>query len=59
VEEGIASKDQIQRVACPVGLSINAVSVHEIAVSILAQFIEKRATHLRVGSTARLELAAS
>jgi xanthine dehydrogenase accessory factor len=59
VEEGIASKDQLHRVACPVGLSIQAVSVHEIAVSILAQFIEKRAAHLRERPAARSELVAT
>ena len=33
----------IRRLACPVGMDIKAVSTHEIAVSVMAQFIQKRA----------------
>jgi len=33
----------LQRVACPVGIKIRSRSVAEIAVSIVAQFIDKRA----------------
>src|SRR6185369_14693287 len=43
VEEKIATPEQLQRVACPVGIKIESTSVMEIAVSIMAQFIEKRA----------------
>jgi len=46
LREHLATSDQLQRVVCPVGLPIKAVSVPEIAVSILAQLIEKRATCL-------------
>ncbi|MEK7686262.1 MAG: XdhC family protein [Verrucomicrobiota bacterium] len=46
VEEKIASAEQMAQVACPVGLDIQAHSVPEIAVSILAQFIQKRAEKL-------------
>ena len=42
-EEKLATPEQLQRVACPVGIKIGSVSVMEIAVSIVAQFIEKRA----------------
>jgi xanthine dehydrogenase accessory factor len=42
-EEKIATSEQMQRVACPVGIPIKSRSVQEIAVSIMAQFIEKRA----------------
>lgn len=42
-EEKIASSEELQRVACPVGIKIRSQSVAEIAVSIMAQFIEKRA----------------
>lgn len=42
IEEKIASEAQLDRVACPVGIRIKSQSVTEIAVSILAQFIEKR-----------------
>jgi len=41
--KNFATEAQLQRVACPVGLPIKSQSVPEIAVSILAQFIEKRA----------------
>ena len=43
IEEKIATPEQLQRVACPVGIPIKSQSVQEIAVSIMAQFIEKRA----------------
>jgi xanthine dehydrogenase accessory factor len=42
-EEGIATEEQLSRVACPVGIDIDAVSVEEIAVSIVAQLVQKRA----------------
>ena len=42
LEEKIATPEQLQRVACPVGIPIQSQSVEEIAVSIMAQFIEKR-----------------
>jgi xanthine dehydrogenase accessory factor len=43
VEDGIATEDQLSKVACPVGLDIRAVTVPEIAVSVMAQFIQRRA----------------
>ena len=43
LEEKIATEEQLNRVACPVGIKIKSQSVPEIAVSIVAQFIEKRA----------------
>ena len=49
VQEKIATAEELQRVVCPVGLKIQAQSPIEIAVSILAQLIEKRA-ELRRGS---------
>lgn len=42
-DEQIATPEQLARVACPVGIKIKSRSVPEIAVSIMAQFIEKRA----------------
>jgi len=39
----IATADELARVACPVGVKIGSKSVTEIAVSIAAQLIEKRA----------------
>jgi len=41
--EKIATREELSRVACPVGIEIRSQSVPEIAVSILAQYIEKRA----------------
>ena len=43
VEDGLATAEQLEKVACPVGLDIQAVSVPEIAVSVVGQFIQKRA----------------
>ena len=42
-EEKLATPAELERVACPVGIDIRSKSVMEIAVSILAQFIDKRA----------------
>ena len=41
--EKIAAEAQLARVACPVGIQIQSQSVQEIAVSIMAQYIQKRA----------------
>jgi xanthine dehydrogenase accessory factor len=43
----IATAEELARVACPVGIKIESKSVPEIAVSIVAQFIDKRAEMLR------------
>ena len=43
VKEKIATAEEVARVACPVGIKIGSESVPEIAVSIMAQYIEKRA----------------
>ena len=43
LEEKLATPDELKRVACPVGIKIRSRTVPEIAVSILAQFIDKRA----------------
>jgi xanthine dehydrogenase accessory factor len=45
-QEGLASAEQLACVACPVGIDIDAVSVPEIAVSIVAQLVQERARHL-------------
>jgi len=42
-EEKIATTEEMARVVCPVGIEIRSQSVPEIAVSIMAQFIAKRA----------------
>jgi xanthine dehydrogenase accessory factor len=42
-EEKLATPEELQRVACPVGVKIRSQSPQEIAVSIMAQFIDKRA----------------
>ena len=43
VEQKIATAEQLERVACPVGVDIQAVSVPEIAVSVMGQLIQQRA----------------
>ena len=42
-QQQIATAEQFDRIACPVGLEISAVGTQEIAVSVMAQFIQKRA----------------
>jgi xanthine dehydrogenase accessory factor len=42
-DEKLATPEELQRVACPVGVKIRSQSPQEIAVSILAQLIDKRA----------------
>jgi len=46
LHDKIATEEQLARIACPVGIDINAVSVPEIALSIAAQLVQKRAEHL-------------
>ena len=41
--EGLATAEQLAQVACPVGMEIESQTVPEIAISIMAQFIQKRA----------------
>ncbi len=58
-EEKIASAEELKRVACPVGIKIRSQSVTEIAVSIMAQFIDKRAELVhehRVSPAGKFEL---
>jgi xanthine dehydrogenase accessory factor len=43
VREGIATEESMAAVECPVGVEIGAVSPYEIAVSIVARLIERRA----------------
>ena len=43
VRQNIATADQMARVACPVGVDIRAQTTREIAVSIMGQYIQKRA----------------
>ena len=43
VKTKIATAEEMSRVACPVGLRIRSESVMEIAVDIIAQYIDKRA----------------
>jgi xanthine dehydrogenase accessory factor len=42
-DEKLATAEELERVACPVGIKIRSQTVPEIAVSIIAQFIDKRA----------------
>lgn len=43
IRSNLATPEQMARVACPVGIRIRSRSVMEIAVDILAQYIDKRA----------------
>jgi xanthine dehydrogenase accessory factor len=43
IKQQIATSEQFDHIACPVGLEISAVGTQEIAVSVMAQFIQKRA----------------
>jgi len=43
VDDGIATPEQLEQVECPVGLDIQAVSVQEIAVSVVARLVQRRA----------------
>jgi xanthine dehydrogenase accessory factor len=43
LKQKVATAEQFDKIACPVGVDISAVSTPEIAVSILGQFIQKRA----------------
>jgi xanthine dehydrogenase accessory factor len=59
LEEKIAAPEQLRKVSCPVGIRIEAQSVTEIAVSIMAQYIQKRAERTverRAVSDAKIEL---
>jgi len=52
IQEKIATESELRRVVCPVGIDIDSTSVMEIAVSIMAQFIQKRAQFSRSDSSA-------
>jgi xanthine dehydrogenase accessory factor len=43
IRDEIATERQLGRVACPVGIPIESTTVPEIAISIVAQLIERRA----------------
>ena len=59
VRDEIATEQQLSGVACPVGLDIRAVSVPEIAVSVVAQFIQKRAEQMDPGTSPALPASAA
>ncbi len=59
VKQKIATAEEVARVACPVGIRIRSQSVMEIAVDILAQYIDKRAeavSEQRATASAKMEL---
>jgi len=59
VEKKFATAEEVQRVACPVGIKIRSQSVMEIAVDILAQYIDKRAelvNEKRTAAAGKVEL---
>lgn len=58
LREGLATEEQLMRVHCPVGLPIDAVSVPEIAVSIVAQLVQNRALRHSPGKSPKRPLIA-
>jgi xanthine dehydrogenase accessory factor len=56
--EGLATAEQLAKVACPVGLEIESQTVPEIAVSIMAQYIQRRAATMTTVQTPAPELHA-
>ncbi len=59
VKKMIATPEEVSRVACPVGIRIRSQSVMEIAVDILAQYIDKRAEFAgtkQIAAAGKLEL---
>jgi len=59
VQKKIATAEEVARVACPVGIKIRSQSVMEIAVDIIAQYIDKRAELVKeksVGAAGKMEL---
>jgi xanthine dehydrogenase accessory factor len=56
VEDGLTTAEQAANVACPVGLDIQAVSVPEIAVSVMAQYVAVRAEITSKASATRSPL---
>jgi xanthine dehydrogenase accessory factor len=51
LKEKLATEEELRRVRCPVGLDIHAVSVQEIAVSVVAQLVQCRAESLNPTTT--------
>jgi xanthine dehydrogenase accessory factor len=59
VKKKIATDEEVARIACPVGIKIRSQSVMEIAVDIIAQYIDKRAelvNEKRAMATGKMEL---
>jgi len=48
LKQNIATAEVLEKVACPVGMDILAQSTQEIAVSIMSQYIQKRAEYNNV-----------
>lgn len=59
IKKKIATAEEMARVACPVGINIRSQSVMEIAVDIVAQYIDKRAelvNEKQVAAARKIEL---
>ena len=59
IKKKIATAEEVARVACPVGIRIRSQSVMEIAVDIMAQYIDRRAElvgEMKASSPAKGEL---
>lgn len=58
MDEKIASAEQLARVECPVGVDIDAVTVPEIAISVVARLIQQRAQLNRDAARGQKEASA-
>ncbi|HEV8544504.1 MAG TPA: XdhC family protein, partial [Verrucomicrobiae bacterium] len=54
MDEGIATREQLEHVACPVGLPIGGISVNEIGLSIVAQLVQNRSNRRVSREAARM-----
>lgn len=51
IAQKIATAEEFDRIACPVGLDIAATGTQEIAVSVMAQYIQRRAELRKIGGS--------
>lgn len=56
--EKIGSEEALSRLSCPVGVNIASQTVPEIAISIIAQYIHERASHVAQNSYENSSVAA-
>jgi xanthine dehydrogenase accessory factor len=54
IQEGLARREQLNQVACPVGLPLGGGSVPEIALSVVAQLVQNRSERRALREAARI-----